>query len=414
MVFMGVLAASPSGAATLQEYGVHYAPVLYQDTADGFPNDWRNRRYDLVTRFDFDGNDEAADNWATAESWNIPAFVYYDAVETSTHVFLVYGFFHPRDWEASGCFYPLCHENDQENYRLTIKKDGTEFGTPILLDGDSHGLHHAFAIGTDVTSGRTNVSATAPSFEGSHVQLFLEAKGHGPQQCEDEADCLSKLAGGDGVVYRVTADGGAPAEAEPDVEPAAIVTAEFGLLASFEELWGRIATDDEEAFDATGAVTYQGGRYSLPFRVPIEWNSDDWGSEGDGHVTWGVEFVSDGGADRKLDWGLDPAFSVKEHFTVAGEYSLSYTCNPYLAIFDSCPDRVPETPAPGPGDPPDDEDDPTDGPWEPSPADSGSAEYPGCSVGCVSCSGGAAGAIGGSLSLLALGLVAVARRRVRA
>src|SRR5438874_6591924 len=72
-------------AHTVEEMGLHYAPVLYQDTADGFPNDYHNRRYDLVTRFDFDGDDQADTNWEDAATSKMPAFVYYDALETKTH-----------------------------------------------------------------------------------------------------------------------------------------------------------------------------------------------------------------------------------------------------------------------------------------------------------------------------------------
>lgn len=399
-------ATATARAASLEQVAVHYAPVLYQDTADGFPNDWRNRRYDLVTRFDFDGSPAAADNWATAESWTLPGFVYFEAQETATHVFLVYGFYHPRDWDV-GCFYPLCHENDQENYRLTIAKDGTEYGTPILLDGDSHGAHNAYAIGPSVTSGRTALKTDAPSFDGSHVRLFLEAKGHGPQLCADDADCRSKLAGGDGVVYRVTAEGGAPSVDEPDVEASGVVEAEYGLLASFEELWSRIPSDSEGAFDAAGAVSYQGGRFSLPFAVPIEWNSDDFGSEGDGHMSWGVEFVSDGGADRLLDWGLDPALSVKEHFTITGEddpsaWSMDYTCNPYLGIYASCPDRELAVTPPPPGSSTAPE---VEVQWRPA-ANGEGRSYPGCNVACQAGRGG----IGALLGLFAIALRSRRRR----
>jgi len=394
-----------ASAATIQDVAIHYAPVLYQDTADGFPNDWRNRRYDLITRYDFDGGPQAADNWATAESWKLPGFVYFEAQETATHVFLVYGFYHPRDWD-NGCFYPVCHENDQENYRLTIAKDGTEFGTPILLDGDSHGYHNAYAIGPTVTSGRTTLKSGTPTFDGSHVRMFVEAKGHGPTLCGDDADCRSKLAGGDGVVYRVTAGGSSPAIDEPDVEPLGIVDADYGLLPSFEELWSRIPIDSEDAFNSNEAVVYQGGRFSLSFPVPRQWNSDDFGSEGDGTMTWGVKFVSDGGADRLLDWGFDPALSVKEHFTVAGEddpalFSMEYTCNPYFGIYASCPDREPAvTPGAEPGTAPD-----VWPVWK-AVADDRAPRYPGCSVACQA----GRGAIGIALGMLAMVLV-VRRRR---
>jgi hypothetical protein len=45
-----------------------------------------------------------------------------------------------------------------------------------------------------------------------------------------------------------------------------------------------------------------------------------------------------------LDWFFDPALSVTEHFTFAAPFSSTYTCHPYLGIFDSCPERIPLAP----------------------------------------------------------------------
>ncbi len=343
---MWIAAVALLAAPTLRERAVEFAPAVYQDTADGFPNDWRNRRFDLLTRYDFDGDRSAANNWANADSWKLPAFVYYEAIESETHVFLFYGFFHPRDWEAQGCFHPLCHENDQENYRLTLRKEAGGTLTPVLLDGDTHGMLQAWAFDGTITNGRKSLASNPPTFDGTHVRLRVEAKGHGVYACGDDAGCRASMGGTDAVAYSVTADGGASGLLEVDVSADGILDAEYGLLDSYAELWFLAPTDSETAWDATGHVTYTGGRgFTFPFPVPVEWNSDEFGSQGDGHVIWGVNFTS-GGSDKLLDWFFDPAFSAKEHFTIGGPWSTDYTCHPYLGIFDSCPERA--IPAPGP------------------------------------------------------------------
>ncbi len=407
-VVSAVAMALPAGgsAATLAERAIQFAPVIYQDTADGFPNDWRNRRYDLLTRADFDGNLLGADNWANAADHPIPASVYVEAIETETHLFLFYGFFHPRDWDVV-CAPFACHENDQENYRLTVRKDGADAGTPILLDGDAHGFRNAWAIDGTVTSGPASLKSGTPGFEGSHVRLFIEAKGHGPTMCTDDDACRAKFGSGDGVVYRVTAAGSPPETVEVDVSGPDAVDAEYGIVFGFESLWGMAEGAIETAFDGVSTVDYLGGRgFTLPHPVPVKWNSDDFGSEGDGRLIWGLDFVS-GGQDRLLDFAFDPALSVREHYQVEGEsdpaaWSMEYTCHPYFGIFDSCPERA----LPGNGD--DGSDSASDSNTD-TDTDSATDTDPPPSAGCSAA--GATHADSASLALLALAVVLARRPR---
>ncbi|HEY2017171.1 MAG TPA: hypothetical protein VGH38_26885, partial [Bryobacteraceae bacterium] len=84
----------------------HYAPMVAQET-------WFEPKADFLARFDFDGNWRGDDNWESTHTGSSQAYVYYTAMETATHWFLMYNFFHPRDY-AERRFAGTCHENDNE------------------------------------------------------------------------------------------------------------------------------------------------------------------------------------------------------------------------------------------------------------------------------------------------------------
>ena len=69
----------------------HYAPVVAQET-------WFQPKSDYLARFDFDGDWHGDNNWADTDFGSSRAYVYYAVMETETHWFLIYNFFHPRDY----------------------------------------------------------------------------------------------------------------------------------------------------------------------------------------------------------------------------------------------------------------------------------------------------------------------------
>lgn len=81
---------------------------------------------DFITSVDFDGDHDARNNWDNAERFALPAHAYYSVVETSTHWYVVYTFYHPRDWSSR--FLETEHENDSEGVLLAIARDGSRFG----------------------------------------------------------------------------------------------------------------------------------------------------------------------------------------------------------------------------------------------------------------------------------------------
>ena len=100
-----------------------HGPIHYQDT------DSSNYRADYITRFDYDGNMIALDNWDNLTKFPLPAHAYYSVVETCTHWFIAYGFFHPRDWTDSN--FDQEHGNDMEGLLNIIRKDGTAYAQRI-------------------------------------------------------------------------------------------------------------------------------------------------------------------------------------------------------------------------------------------------------------------------------------------
>ena len=59
-----------------------HAPIHYQDM------DSSNYRADYITRFDYDGNMIATDNWEHLTTFLLTAHAYYSVVETCTHWFI--------------------------------------------------------------------------------------------------------------------------------------------------------------------------------------------------------------------------------------------------------------------------------------------------------------------------------------
>ncbi|WP_157597700.1 MULTISPECIES: hypothetical protein [unclassified Rhizobacter] len=50
-----------------------------------------------------------------------------ERAESCTHWFISYSFYHPRDWSDTA--FDQEHENDLEGAIISVRKDGTPFGT---------------------------------------------------------------------------------------------------------------------------------------------------------------------------------------------------------------------------------------------------------------------------------------------
>lgn len=120
VVALLVVAPAPA-AAQVSDYqlALRWAPVHYQDTASA------DYDVDYLSTVDFDGDWDAINNWQHQDdnlAW-LTGAAYYSVVETSTHWFIIYAFYHPRDWtDLWDPFDLFHHENDMEGALLTVRR----------------------------------------------------------------------------------------------------------------------------------------------------------------------------------------------------------------------------------------------------------------------------------------------------
>lgn len=362
-----------STGLTDRELATHYAPVIYQDVADGLDNDPANFRRDFLTNVDFDGNWDSHDNEENLKSRAFPlrAYVYFDVIETATHYWIEYSYFHPEDWNSFG---GTDHENDMENERVVVEKDGSAYGRFLVTDINAHGYLNAYTDRTDITRGTpfpanqyrsygVQFESDAGSFSEtfsesfSHLRVYLEPQGHGPASCAEQQRPVGFLnsiecnaAGGtDKVIYRVAANGNPALAQEPDYAiiesgvPAQVVS--YGLLSGHEALWPLRQAIEGDAGQPRlwdSAFAYAPGRnadtdgandFTLASAAQLRLGGEFAGDEGGGGglPPWG--FASVPGVPAAGDWLFDPAYATAVLYNFGAEHATgycNYLFNPYL------------------------------------------------------------------------------------
>jgi len=303
------------------EIALYHAPVHYQDTDDTRPE------ADFVIRFDYDGDWDALNNWENLETGDLSAWVYYSVVESCTHWFIVYGFFHPQDWTDT---IEQEHENDMEGLLTIIRKDGSDYGK---LEGMVTVFHNDFYSfipkDSPLAKGEQDIDGEIswqPVMLVPHPKTSQEAEGHG-LKAWPFAGHFRGTPGEDGVIYFPSQDAEVPSAGYDDYVP-------YRLIDFFapEGLWERQL--QEARMDYTDSLTY------------AEWGTLKGDPEGDGspgtcgagpslckadaaHLPWAWDDQNDG-AIRPGEMALDPANLVLHYFDGLGDFSTAYVHNPYL------------------------------------------------------------------------------------
>ena len=337
---------------TDREVADYFAPAIYQDVADGLGNDPQNRLQDLLTNADFDGDWDANNSVDNTFLFPLKGFVYYDTVETGSYVFLIYSFYHPRDWNTFG---GIDHENDQENIRLLVHKDGSEWGRLVLVDMNAHGFLYSYwndgegvAPGTraryatlDFEDDAGNVAA-AFSDAFHHVRVFIECRGHGPYGCNGR-DC-DPANSNDKVVYAVLAGGTRDDAVQPDLsnmDAVPVVLSPYVLISGLADYWSRRqAVPPERLWDKQ--FTYDPVRNSDAAVTPLvllgdpaalllggEFQGDD--PAGGGLPPWA--FTGQATGIHQGDWLIDAAYVSALWYDLPGRDDpgyWEYWYNPYL------------------------------------------------------------------------------------
>jgi hypothetical protein len=300
-------ASVPADRAAL---ALHWAPIHYQDV-DQTGSHALGGRADYITRFDFDNNLVGNDNWDHAGSSSFPlaAHAYFSVVETATHWFIIYMFFHPRDWSDS--VLDAEHENDSEGVLITVARDGSVYGQLKSAVTVAHRDFFSYLpAGGDWEEGAEDLDGTLSmeTWSGNpHPVTAQQSKGHGlkarPYYDID----------GDGVSYYPTQN---VAEVPGGPNDRGV---RYKLVDIFEHLglWGQRGTDSLFSSFGTFSGNSSGGCGAGPTACEINAANAPWGWDDHDDVP------------RRGAMATDPAGVVTEYFTIPEEVSFDYTFNPY-------------------------------------------------------------------------------------
>ncbi len=306
----------------------HYAPHVAQET-------WWEWQSDALRRFDYDNDWDGANNWDNLEEGSSQAYVYYATIESETHWFLIYNFFHARDY-SDNCVVGTCHENDNEGVVMTIRKGNGEFGTLEAMEALAHNNVYSYTADSAIRRGAHNIEAKIYLQGGSHPVVFLEAGGHGALGGGDKKSFFDaeKLIwkSGTGITYTYRGRADRPRYAmDKDVS--------YELLPIYDHWWSRAQEKSGKAFSAFYEYKPFGGRPGMKVSsvggsfLGVKFGADK------AKPFWGWHDMAT--QRRKIlatgQWATDPAYAVSKNLTFPADkpVSLNYVYNPYLGIGDS-------------------------------------------------------------------------------
>jgi hypothetical protein len=304
-----------------------WSPMLAQET-------WWQHKSDMPARFDFDNDWTGDNNWDSLDKGSSQAYVYYAAMETASHWFLIYNVFHARDY-SDKCVAGSCHENDNEGLILTVRKDGSEFGKLELMETLAHNNVYSFVADSRIRRGVHSIDGPIEFYKDHHPIAFIEAGGHGIYGSTSSHSKYSaredKFTTGTGItlVYKGTPE-------RPRHGNDRLVG--YELLSIKDHWWSKAVEGEwrEKTFDeyfvyhpfgnrpagkgARIGSTFLGRKQSSNKAKPF-WGWHD-------NATRKKNILNTG------QWGLDPAYAVSHSVQwPAGEQpSTEYTYNPYLGV----------------------------------------------------------------------------------
>jgi hypothetical protein len=320
-----------------------WAPVHYQDVNK---NDYGGRA-DYITKFNYDGDWAADNNWDNLDWGDMTAHAYVKVAETWTHWFIYYAFYHPRDWAES---FAEEHENDCEGILMFVRKDGTQYGTieGMFTVADENLL--PFAINSQFGVPKTGPTeyvqwdhhfADPDGF--GHVRTFQACEGHPISACGHQklvyANGWRYVAATrcddseDGIRY-VPTDGssrfGGAAQAPSSV--GVWTDVRYDLL-DMDELWLKKK-------DAYPSMWLEAGSFPLSFLGNDSGTCGGWTTtcaDNGANPPWAWGPAPSPPSHPHYDWGQDPARYVWERFNFPARpngWSSTYLKNDFLG----CPD----------------------------------------------------------------------------
>jgi len=314
----GLALGAPALALTPAELAYHHAPVHYQDTdSSDYPSDY-------ITAFDYDHDPFTTNNWDNRGNGLWPATVYYAVVESCSHYFITYAFYHPRDW--ADIIFDQEHENDLEGTIVSVRKDGSAYGKVEGMITVFHTDFFSFTpTGSPYTNGHETIDGKV-SFEVdngiSRMKTVQEAKGHGLKAWPYASD-FNGAQNQDGIVYY-------PTLGTPTCPSSGNDRHVYYRLVDIQQAGGMFDLAINDALQPPAqATTY------------ASWGTfrgDESGGCGSGlkscgansaNTPWGWDDGNDG-ASYRGEFALDPAHLFSFYFGNTGNFSQQYLYHPYL------------------------------------------------------------------------------------
>jgi hypothetical protein len=315
LVTVGLAAPIPASAAVSRaELALRWAPIHYQDV-DATGSHALGGQSDYITKVDFDGDLNGRNNWDRAGQAGVSfaAYAYYSLVETSTHWYITYLFFHPRDW-TDHPFFETEHENDGEGVLLAIERDGSTYGALRSAVSVAHTSFYSYtSAGSTWSGGQENIDGTlqlqaSPHDSFLHPVTAQEAQGHGLKAYPQYN------INGDGLVYYPSTVAETPSNGnDRDVRYQLVdIFAAGGLWAqrANANLFAGLGTFAGDDSGDCGVGTWDCSTNSA--NAPWGWDDGD-DLPGRGQIA------------------TDPAKLSAEYFTIPGTLSRAYTYNPYAS-----------------------------------------------------------------------------------
>ena len=175
-------ATSAASAAFRAELALRWAPIHHQDVNQQGRHSLGGSA-DYIRSYDFDGDRVSRNNWENAADMRHTraAHAYFAVVETRSHWFVSYLFFHPLDWSSS--FFETEHENDSEGVLFAVQRDGSRYGTLRAAITVAHNDFYSYVPpSSNWRSGREDIDGqlSLRPFSGElHPVTAQQAEGHG-------------------------------------------------------------------------------------------------------------------------------------------------------------------------------------------------------------------------------------------
>jgi lysophospholipase L1-like esterase len=340
--------AAASTAAERQAVAQWWAPVHFQDV-DTSGETSEGGKSDYLAAYDFDGDQNGRNNWENITESPLAANVYSSVVETEGYWYLLYTFFHPRDWADAALDNPqediTEHENDAEGVLVVVERDGSEHGALKAAITVSHSHFYSYVPdgGTWTSEG---LDGTLPLMSSPHTDghqrpwTAQQAGTHAAWAATDLSSLREEYAYGDGILYYPGSTAEVPEGSnDRDVQYALTDVFAPGGMWDSRNLTSLFATPDNFAGDdggnPNGAACGEGGVAGPAdgecgtdsANPPWAWDDQD-DTPGRGYIA------------------TNPAELVFQYFNWKGKPAspdLDYTWNPYNGITPPDPDDPPES-----------------------------------------------------------------------